>query len=228
MVLQSTLSMHQITKSFIQGDKRIEVIKSTTISFVQGHTYAITGISGCGKSTFLQLLAGLDNPSSGKVYFNTFDLSVLGAEKELFLNRSIGLLFQQPYLLTELSNKENVMIPGLINSQSYNHCSEKANYLLGRLGLEHKRDEYPRSLSGGQQQRVALARALFNNPAFLLADEPTGNLDIKTGTDVINLLQECRKQWGMGIIVSTHDEYVTRGMDTIYRLNDGVIMCVKQ
>lgn len=222
------LSMHEVAKSFIQGDKRIEVIKSTTLSFVQGYTYAITGISGCGKSTFLQLLAGLDNPSLGKVYFNTIDLSILGAEKELFLNSSIGLLFQQPYLLAELSNKENVMIPGLINRQSFNYCSEKANYLLERLGLGHKKDEYPRALSGGQQQRVALARALFNNPAFLLADEPTGNLDIKTGTDVVNLLQECRKQWGMGIVVSTHDEYVACAMDTIYRLDDGVIMSVSK
>jgi ABC-type lipoprotein export system ATPase subunit len=131
------------------------------------------------------------------------------------------LVFQSPHLLRELSVLENVIVPGLIGGKNKNECIEHAKALLNHVGLFDKKDSKPGELSGGQQQRVAIARALFNNPAFLIADEPTGNLDLATGNSIIDLLLTCREEWGMGVIVSSHDEYVVERMDVVYVLSGG-------
>lgn len=221
----TTLSTQEISKKFIQGAQEIIVLNGITQIFIQGTSYAITGISGSGKSTFIHIIAGLDTPTTGKILFNNIPLQTLSSsEREQFLNKSIGLVFQSPHLLRELSVIENIMLPGLISGKSCSDCKQKAIKLLEKVELLHKKDSKIGELSGGQQQRVAIARALFNEPAFLIADEPTGNLDLATGKTIIDLLLSCAQEWGMGIIISSHDKYVTEKMNEVYELNQGLLI----
>jgi len=211
-------------KSFREGTTILPVLKNITITFEQGKTYAITGVSGTGKSTLLHLLAGLDRPDSGIVYYNGQNIVQFSPQKlDHFHNSHIGLVFQWPYLIRELSVIENIMLPGLIKGLNKTDCADHAHQLLQYVELNHKANEKPMTLSGGQQQRVALARALFNKPPFLLADEPTGNLDKKTGYAIIDLLLSCQKEWNMGLIISSHDEYVANSMQHLYQLKDGYL-----
>jgi lipoprotein-releasing system ATP-binding protein len=219
---QAIIETKQITKKFKQGNEEIIVLHNINSTFIQHKNYAITGISGSGKSTFIHIIAGLDTPTAGAVLFNgvclqTFNLSELAH----FLNKSIGLVFQSPHLLRELSVIENIILPGLISGKTKNNCEKQALELLKKVNLIHKKNSKIGELSGGQQQRVAIARALFNEPAFLIADEPTGNLDLTTGKTIIDLLLACQQEWGMGIIISSHDEYVTEKMDAVYNLHEG-------
>jgi ABC-type lipoprotein export system ATPase subunit len=156
------------------------------------------------------------------VLFNNVSLQTFSPpQMSHFLNTSIGLVFQSPHLLRELSVIENIILPGLINGQSKYNCEKRALELLKKVDVIQKKDSKIGELSGGQQQRVAIARALFNEPAFLIADEPTGNLDLATGKTIIDLLLACQQEWGMGIIISSHDEYVTEKMDEVYNLHEG-------
>jgi len=221
----ATLAAQNVTKKFVQGTQEITVLNSINSLFIQKKSYAITGISGSGKSTFIHIIAGLDTPTTGTVLFNNRSLQTLSlSEREQFLNKSIGLVFQSPHLLRELSVVENIMLPGLINGKSKSDCEHKAIKLLERVELLPKKDNKIGELSGGQQQRVAIARALFNEPAFLIADEPTGNLDLTTGKTIIDLLLSCAQEWGMGIIISSHDTYVTEKMDEVYELYEGKLI----
>lgn len=221
----ATLAAQKISKIFTQGNQEITVLKDITCTFEQNKSYAITGISGSGKSTFIHILAGLDISTTGAVVFNNSVLKSFSiAQREQFLNKSVGLVFQSPHLLKELSVIENIIIPGLINGRSRSDCEKKAIELLTKIELFDKKDSKIGELSGGQQQRVAIARALFNEPAFLIADEPTGNLDLAAGINIIDLLLACQKKWGMGIIISSHDEYVAQKMDTVYELSDGQLI----
>jgi lipoprotein-releasing system ATP-binding protein len=225
LMQHTTLIAQEISKKFMQGEKAITVLDGINATFTQSHSYAITGISGSGKSTLMHILAGLDTPTTGTVLFNNNVIHAFSAhDRSQFLNKSIGLVFQSPHLLRELSVLENVILPGLIGGRSKNDCMQRAELLLKKVSLLEKQNSKPGELSGGQQQRVAIARALFNEPAFLIADEPTGNLDIATGNAIIDLLLSCRDEWGMGIIVSSHDEYVTQKMDTIYSLDKGTLI----
>jgi lipoprotein-releasing system ATP-binding protein len=218
------LAAQNISKQFIQGNQQITVLKNITCRFEQNKSYAITGISGSGKSTFIHILAGLDTPTTGTILFNNNSLQLFSsAELKQFLNKSVGLVFQSPHLLKELSVIENIIIPGLINGCSRHHCEKKAIELLKKIELLNKKDSKIGELSGGQQQRIAIARALFNEPAFLIADEPTGNLDIATGKNIVDLMIACQKEWGMGIIISSHDEYVAEKMNEIYELKEGIL-----
>jgi lipoprotein-releasing system ATP-binding protein len=224
----ATLAAQNISKTFTQGNQTITVLKDITCTFEQNKSYAITGISGSGKSTFIHILAGLDTPTTGAVIFNNSSLELFSPTKrKQFLNKSVGLVFQSPHLLKELSVIENIIIPGLINGRSHSDCQIKAIELLTKIELIHKKDSKIGELSGGQQQRVTIARALFNEPAFLIADEPTGNLDLATGTNIIDLLIACQKEWGMGIIISSHDEYVAEKMDEVYQLSEGTLCLLK-
>ncbi len=216
------LVVEDVSKYFMQGQDKINVLSNVSVQFVQGNTYAITGVSGTGKSTFMHILAGLDVPTTGQVLFNGRALHTLSAQNRAqFLNQSIGLVFQLPYLLAELSVIENVMLPGLIGGKTQDQCTKKAQQLLQQVGISEKAHSKPLALSGGQQQRVAIARALFNEPAFLIADEPTGNLDIETGKAIVDLLLQCQQEWKMGIVVSSHDAYVAQTMDAVYTLAGG-------
>lgn len=219
-----SLVLENVYKQYFQADASVKVLQGVNALFEQGKSYAITGASGSGKSTLIHLLAGLDDPSSGTVYFDQTSLaSFTASQKTYFLNKMIGLVFQYPYLIKELTVTENVAIKGLIAGKSMSECTQQAQDLLAQVGLAEKVNAYPGQLSGGQQQRVALARALMNEPAFLLADELTGNLDKATGQSVIDLMMKLQKERGMGIIVSSHDEYVSSRMDIRYELKDGLL-----
>jgi ABC-type lipoprotein export system ATPase subunit len=217
------LSAHQITKTYAQDTENVLcVLKSITIDFSHNKTCAIMGVSGTGKSTFMHILAGLDSPTSGHITYNQKNIDTLPLKERCeFLNKTVGLMFQSPHLINELSVEENVMLPGLIAHQKREWCQMRARELLATVGLHTKYQSPPATLSGGQQQRVALARALFNKPAFLLADEPTGNLDVATGKQIVELLMACQREWGMGMIISTHDEYIAQQMNEIYLIIDG-------
>lgn len=200
----------------------LEILKAASYTFCQGKTYAITGASGIGKSTLISLLSGLDAPTSGSIYFNGHDISTFNPqERSIFLNEKIGIVFQAPYLIRELTVLENVMIKGLIRNLDNESCKEKGLALLQSVGLLDHAYRMPAALSGGQQQRVALARALFGDPLFLLADEPTGNLDSKTGAEIIDLLVSMHEDRSMGIIVSSHDPQVARRMEVVLELKNG-------
>jgi lipoprotein-releasing system ATP-binding protein len=222
------ISAYAIKKSFTQAQEHIEVLKEITASFEAGKSYAITGPSGSGKSTFMHLLAGIDTPTSGTISYEGQNIQQFSdEERRLFLNKSIGLVFQQPYLMQEFSVLENIMLKGLIAEQSAASCKEQAHELLQKIGLSHKADHHPYSLSGGEQQRVALARALFNKPSFLLADEPTGNLDVATGKAIVDLMTDCQKEWGIGLIISSHDAYVAEKMNIILRMENGQLQIAR-
>lgn len=221
---KAILAVENLHKIFVNGSATLEVLRGISASFSQGSSYAITGVSGSGKSTFIHLIAGLDNPTSGTVSFNDQNLATASQKfKDQFLRQSIGLVFQTPYLVAELSVLENVMMRGLLAAQPMVQCKEQAMDLLKAVGIADKAESKPLSLSGGQQQRVALARAMFSKPAFLIADEPTGSLDEHTGRDIVELLLSCQHEWHMGIIVSSHDDYVTQAMSSVYRLKDGLM-----
>jgi lipoprotein-releasing system ATP-binding protein len=218
------ISLTQVKKSFRQGQNTVEVLCDLNTQFQQGFSYAITGVSGSGKSTLLHLLAGIDTPTAGHIYLNGHDLATMKTTaREEMLHKTIGLVFQLPYLIAELSVIENVMLKGLIEGRTTPQCRKQALYLLEMVGLATQAERSPASLSGGQQQRVAIARAIFNKPAFLIADEPTGNLDEATGNTIVELLLFCQTEWKMGIIVSTHNLSVAGQMDVVFELKDGTI-----
>lgn len=211
-----------ITKWFKQGLDQHIVFDAVSVTFSQGKNYAITGVSGTGKSTLLHIMAGLDAPSKGTVALNDKIFQDMSdAQLMAVRNEQLGLVFQQPYLIKELSVIENIMMPQLIGGISYEKAHAHAVTLLNRVGLQGKSEALPASLSGGQQQRVAILRALSNKPLFLLADEPTGNLDEKTGADIVHFLLDCSAEWGMGLIISSHDAYVAQKMDTVFTLHEG-------
>lgn len=219
---KTIIKMDLVSKEFMQAGIIIPVLRALSVIFEQGKTYAIMGVSGSGKSTLLQLLAGLDIPCTGTICWNDKDINHFTADQRaIFFNQSLGLLFQFPYLIKELSVVENIILPGLINGQKHEIAYKKAYDLLVTMELSDKLHAKPGSLSGGQQQRVALARALFNTPRFLLADEPTANLDAHTSSKMIELLLQLNKKRNMGIIISTHDRALAFSMDVVYELQEG-------
>ncbi|HJM69217.1 MAG TPA: ABC transporter ATP-binding protein [Candidatus Babeliales bacterium] len=222
MDTKHTLTLDSVFKSFTQGERTTTVLDNLTYTFDSERSYAITGSSGSGKSTLMHILCGLDMPTNGAVYFDRHNINKFDThQRSLFLNKNLGLVFQEPLLLTELSVVENVMLKGLILGQDYAQARVHALELLERVKLVDKADAHPRSLSGGQQQRVSILRALFNRPSFLLADEPTGSLDDTAGRVITDLLCEYQREWGMGLIIASHDAQVAQAMDKVLRLHDG-------
>lgn len=217
MIASCILQATNLTKQFIQNGTHSNILENINVSFEQNKSYAISGASGSGKSTFLHLLSGVDTPTNGTVYFNQRDINQFNQkEKEEFLNKSIGLVFQEPYLIKELTILENIMIKGWQHDNS-----NKAMLLLQKLGLQDKANCLPSMLSVGQQQRVAILRAIFNEPKFLLADEPTANLDQKSSADIINLLKQIKDELHIGIVVVTHDKYFGESCENKLSLNNG-------
>ncbi len=216
------ISLASVSKSFVQGDKQLMVLDNLSYSFLKGHSYALMGASGTGKSTLLHVIAGFEAPTTGNIVYDDVDRALLKKKQQQeCLRYGFGILLQNAYLIDELSVLENVMLKGLAEGKLQNECRPYALMLLETVGLQDKIDALPVELSGGQQQRVALARALFDSPDFLLADEPTGNLDEATGAQVIDTLIANQKRFGMGLIVSTHDRAVASKMDTILELKHG-------
>ena len=224
----SILKVENVHKGYSQGNKQIEVLKGIDTTFEQNQSYSITGVSGSGKSTLLHVLGGLDAPDSGKVLFNKKNLYRLRPkDKEKFLNTSLGFVFQFHYLINELTVLENIMLMGLIRGESKGKCKERAEQLLKHVGLTDKASRYPFQLSGGEQQRISILRAIFNKPAFLLADEPTGNLDAKNADRIINFFLDCQKEWNMGLIICSHDKSVYSRMNNILEVKDGKLVVAR-
>jgi lipoprotein-releasing system ATP-binding protein len=220
----STLYTHNLKKKYQDH----YVLDGITAHFKQGTSYAIIGASGCGKSTLLHLMAGLDRPTSGTVLLDKNDLFKLSEKQRTTLrNQSFGFVFQFHYLINELSVRENIAAPGLIKSSDRGALYARAEELLSFLGLIEKKNAYPYELSGGEQQRVAIARALFNKPQFLFADEPTGNLDEQNAQHVVSIFQECQKEWGMGLILCSHDQTVYNTMNVVLQLHHGTLVTKK-
>lgn len=216
------ITIKNLKKSFTVQNNITQVLNDISFTFHKNKSYAITGVSGTGKSTLLHILSCLEPPTEGGVFLsdkNIFNFSE--EEKNRFLNKTIGLVFQEPHLIYELTVLENVMIKGLICNDNYEACKKKAMNLLEKTGLTEKMFSNPATLSGGQKQRVAVARALYSSPDFLLADEPTGNLDQETGKSVVDFLIDCKNEWGMGIIITTHNHDVASVMEEVLKLENG-------
>ncbi|MCK4517148.1 ABC transporter ATP-binding protein [Candidatus Babeliales bacterium] len=226
---QSTLQAKNISKQYLQAKAPLPVLKNISVSFEQGKTYAITGVSGSGKSTLLHIMGGLDAPNSGDVFFDEQNFYKLRARaKEKLLNSSVGFVFQFHYLINELTVLENIYLVGLIRGEKKPIAIERAKKLLDHVGLLDKAEQHPFQLSGGEQQRVSILRAIFNKPKFLLADEPTGNLDADNAQLIVDFLLECQKEWNMGLIICSHDKAVYERMETVLELKGGSLGIQKQ
>jgi len=213
-----------LKKTFIFGQNRkiIEVLKGVELTIMPGEMLAIEGASGAGKSTLLHILGALERPTEGKVYFQKIDLMERSdGELAEIRNRHIGFVFQFHHLLPEFSAVENTMMPGLIRGMSPKEAIGNAEKTLVQLGLGDRLQHKPGELSGGEQQRVALARALMLNPRVILADEPTGNLDTKTGRDVHTLMVRINQEQGITIVVVTHNPALATRMTRRVLLVDG-------
>ena len=219
------LKAQDLKKSYDLGRRIINVLHGVSLEIGQGEFLSLQGASGTGKSTLLHLLGGLDEPSSGLVFSNGHLLSNMTSSRlAKWRNTEVGFVFQSYHLLPEFDALENVLIPARIAHVKYLKSLERAQLLLKRVGLGNRMHHLPAELSGGEQQRVALARSLINNPKILLADEPTGNLDSKTGNDVLDLLCDLQAETGLTMIIATHDSKVAnRAHDTI-KLVDGLIV----
>ncbi len=213
-----------LRKTFRTGDGSIEVLCGVDLSVGVGERLAIVGASGVGKSTLLHILGTLDKPSSGSLSFRGEDLlSKSTRELALFRNHSLGFVFQFHHLLPEFNAVENVMMPGLIRGLGFGEMRERATRLLEEVGLEHRVRHPVTKLSGGERQRVAVARALVLEPALVLADEPTGNLDPKTGDQVLDLLMEMNRSHGTALVVVTHSPDLAVRLGRRVALVDGYL-----
>jgi len=211
-------------KVYTMGDEEIYALRGVTLTVYAGEYISIMGPSGSGKSTFFNMIGGLDKPTSGEVYIDEVDVAQLGAFELAWLRcRKIGYIFQTFNLIPVMSALENVTLPMTFAGLDADAARDKGAWLLDRVGLGHRLHHRPFELSGGQQQRVAIARALANDPAIILADEPTGNLDLKTGREIINLLSQLKEERGVTIITATHDMKMLAASDRVIWLTDGQI-----
>ncbi len=224
MTAENVLQAVDIHKSFLSGTRRIEILKGVNLAVESGEMIGVVGASGSGKTTLLQILGTLDAATSGSLIFSGEDLTRLSEAKLCeHRNHNIGFIFQFHHLLPEFTALENVMIPGLIRGGNQSDLHDKAMDLLEKVSLDHRLDHRPGELSGGEQQRVALARALIMQPRLLLADEPTGNLDSKSGHRVFDLLKDLSHSLSLTTIMVTHNLELTRDMDRCLTLADGLL-----
>ncbi len=219
------ISVQNLEKSFKTGKKTLKVLKNLNFGIMKGEMVAIMGPSGVGKSTLLHLMGTLDRPSTGKILFNQTNLFEMNDRRLAdFRNKNIGFVFQFHHLLPEFTARENVMMPLLIQGIKRKDASERANTILGDLELGDRISHKTGELSGGEQQRVAIARALANDPEVILADEPTGNLDQKTGEKVHHLLKELKQAKNKTLVVVTHNNKLSDYMDRVLIMEDGKIL----
>ena len=215
----------KVTKTYTMGKVTLQVLKGVSLELDTTAFVAVMGPSGAGKSTLLHLLAGLDTPTSGTVLWDEQQVSSLSdARRAAFRNQHLGIVFQFYHLLPELTALENVMLPGLVGGPAKPKLRARAESCLAQVGLKGRLRHKPRELSGGEQQRVAIARALVNEPKMLLCDEPTGNLDSKTGGEVIELLATLHKKQGVGLMLVTHQEKLAELADETIVLEDGRVL----
>jgi lipoprotein-releasing system ATP-binding protein len=220
----AVLSLKQIVRVYTQGEKSLHVLSGLNLEVNRGEAVALVGPSGSGKSTLLQIAGLLDSPTSGQVLLNGEDMSSANdGVRTAARGKNIGFVYQFHHLLPEFSAQENVAIPQMIAGVSYNEAAKKSDTLLRGLALDARLTHRPGKLSGGEQQRVAIARALANDPALLLADEPTGNLDPHTSGQVFAMLMQTVKQKGLAALIATHNMELAKNMDRVVRLENGVL-----
>ena len=212
-----------LSKVYWDGDRSLEIFKNVSIAVKKGEGVAILGPSGSGKTTLLNILSGLDKPNAGEVKLQGVSLNRMNEkEKAGFRNKTIGFIFQFYHLLSEFTALENVMLPALIrtNGGFRREAEKKAERLLEKVGLKERIRHFPGELSGGEQQRVAIARSLVNDPNILFCDEPTGNLDIRMGLEIAELLRNLFDQEGKTVLVVTHDERIARMTSRVWNIVD--------
>jgi lipoprotein-releasing system ATP-binding protein len=219
------LTVRELWKVFEHGGRRIEVLRGVDLDLPPGALVSIVGASGVGKSTLLHLLGTLDVPTSGSIAFDGVNVTALApGPLATFRNQAIGFVFQFHHLLPEFTALENAMMPGLIARLPRKECMDKACRMLERVGLSERLHHRPGELSGGEQQRVALARALLLSPRLLLGDEPTGNLDSRTGQDMHNLFFELNRELGMTLLLVTHNNELAGRAYRKLRMIDGRVV----
>jgi len=216
------LSCENLTQTYLSGGRRLTVLNDITFSLESGGFLAIVGPSGSGKTTLLGLLAGLDRPTAGRVVLDGQDLGSLTEDQRARLRaEKVGFVFQSFQLIPTLTARENVQVPLELRGEP---AEDRANELLSRVGLGERGHHYPAQLSGGEQQRVALARAFSTRPRILFADEPTGNLDAKTGATVVDLMRALNEELGTTLVLVTHDHDLAGMARRIIRLADGSVV----
>lgn len=216
------VTMEQVTKVYGENETRVWGLHNVDLTVEKGETLAIVGASGSGKSTLLHVMGGVDTPTSGRIVVDGKDITKMNDEQmSVFRRRKIGFVFQAYHLIPVLSVEENIMMPILLDHRKPD--KEYVEHIMELLGIVDRRKHLPNQLSGGQQQRAAIARALANRPALILADEPTGALDSKNGSEVIALLQNSVKQLNQTLVLITHNIDLAREADRIVKIADGEI-----
>ena len=218
------LSCQNITKFYQEGTQQTEVLKQVSFSMQPSELVAIVGSSGSGKSTLLHTLGGLDQPSSGEVFIKGQSLQQMTPNALAKLrNQYLGFVYQFHHLMADFTALENVMMPMLIGQQNKTEAQDRAEQILSAVGLQHRISHRPSALSGGERQRVAIARALVNNPALVLADEPTGNLDHKTTESIFELIQQLNQEKQIAFLLVTHDLNLDEKLNLRLIMQDGVL-----
>jgi putative ABC transport system ATP-binding protein len=219
----AALEARNVTKSLPLGRERVSILKGITLRIEHGEFVAIVGPSGSGKSTLLGIIAGLDNPSSGQVFVDGVEITRMSESRLASVrNQKIGMVFQAFNLIPTLTAQENVEIPLYVGKHP-GSPSARSTELLSLVGLGHRLRNRPNQLSGGEQQRVAVARALATNPAIVIMDEPTGNLDKKNSDNVLEMIRELRQATGTTFVIATHDSHVAESADRAIRIVDGLV-----
>ena len=217
------LRVENLSKKYGKGESEVVAVDNVSFSVEKGEFLAIVGSSGSGKSTLLHLLGGVDRPTSGKVYVDGKDIYSLSDDNlAIFRRRQVGIIYQFYNLIPILNVEENITLPCDLDGNKVDE--KRLNELLKSLGLENRRKHLPNELSGGQQQRVSIGRALINNPAIILADEPTGNLDSKASEEIVELLKLTNKKYKQTIIMITHNLEIANEADRVLRIEDGKIV----
>lgn len=211
-----------VTKVYRMGSEEVHALKGVTLTIYAAEYLSIMGPSGSGKSTFFNMVGGLDKPSGGEVYIDEVDIAQLDTYELAWLRcRKIGYIFQTFNLIPVMTALENVTLPMVFAGLDSDSSREKGRMLLEKVGLGERLNHRPPEMSGGQQQRVAIARSLANDPAIILADEPTGNLDLSTGREIIDLLTQLKEEQGVTIITATHDMKMLAASDRVVYISDG-------
>jgi putative ABC transport system ATP-binding protein len=219
----AVLEVKDLTKEYGQGDSKVVALDHVSFCIERGEFVAIVGASGSGKSTLMNMIGGIDNPTSGDVIIEGKNISNLSEDElAIFRRRNLGMIYQFYNLVPTLTARENIILPWRLDGRKEN--GSKVEGLLKVLGLTERAHHLPSQMSGGQQQRVSIGRALINDPAFILADEPTGNLDSKTSAEIIDLLKYTNEQFNQTILLITHDDKIALRADRIITIGDGRII----